>query len=172
MIISRDTHPPTLSPCSSTLYRLDRLHSRLWCICRMIYPPGKAQAIKYERGSIHEVSLPWSTALLKMKYHWFAWGKINDSLSGKHFFLSFPPATLSSLFLKGFFELTRCPSRAFNLALCIASGTKEVQRQHGVQVPGHRHEQPIQPLIVYRLKIALVVIDSKIGGPGALGPLS
>ena len=52
------------------------------------------------RGSIHEFSFG-VIALLMMEYHWFAWGKINDSLSGKHFFFR-SPQQLSHLFLEGF----------------------------------------------------------------------
>ena len=50
-------------------------------------------------------------------------------LLGKHYSLLFLPAAPSppSRTLEGLFELTRRPSRALNLASCVASGTTEIQ---------------------------------------------
>ena len=54
-------------------------------------------------------------------------GRINDHISGKHLSLTFLPATpLSwSWTLEGIFELMQRSSRALNLTVCVASGTKE-----------------------------------------------
>ena len=66
--------------------------------------------------------------------------------------------------LEGLFELTQRPSRSLNLALCIAS---ELHRYKdtvsfaglGAEVPGHRHQQLTETLIVHLLKKAPYYVD-------------
>ena len=89
----------------------------------------------------------------------FPVGQTNDPLSGKHYSLpflqqlpSFGPGPL-----KGFFELTGRPSRAFNLDAYVAL---ELQRYKdtfrcgalGAEVPGHRQEQLTQTFDMRLLK--------------------
>ena len=67
-------------------------------------------------------------------------GQSNDPLSGKYFYLPFLPATPSSLSrtFEGLLELTQRPSRDFNLAMCVVSGTTDNQGHREVCFAGGR----------------------------------
>ena len=85
---------------------------------------------------------------------------INDPSTGKHCFSSVPPSnSLVSVSkpIKGFFELTRRPSRALDSPLALLL---ELQRYKdtvrcavlGAVVPRHLQQQLTQTLIVFLLK--------------------
>ena len=103
-------------------------------------------------------------------------GQINDTSSGKHYSLSFPPAAPSSpsRTLEGLFELSRRPSRALDLPRALLPELQRIKdtvrcATLGAEVPGHLQEQLTQTLIVCLLKTHLSSLYRKWGG--ALAPL-
>ena len=83
-------------------------------------------------------------------------GQINDPSSGKHYSLSFLPATPSSLSRtrEGLFELTRRPSRALWKLFLELQRYKDTVRCAvlGAEVPRHRQHLLTQNLIVRLFK--------------------
>ena len=103
-----------------------------------------------------ETSQKWIICRVWVKKHW---EQINDPSTGKHYSLTFLPATPSFPLrtLEGLFELTWRHSRALNLPRALLP---KLQRYKdtvrcaalGAEVPGHRQQQLTQTLIVRLLK--------------------
>ena len=92
---------------------------------------------------------------------------------GEHYPLPILPATPSSpsRTLEGFFELTRCPSRALDSPRLLLLDLQRIKVRCaalGAEVPENHPEQLMQTMILSFFENALLFVVPKIGGPAPL----